>query len=651
MTKQPETENHTAPSAQSRLFPKHAAIAAAILVVLATFFWSLWVDATGAWITLRLRVDQPAVLEVACRPEKGDSMNRVKTHVEPRVVQYVIRVGSIRRTGRVALTFRTPERVALEVTHMKVTSAGRTPWELTGSRLAQSSTGDQATVVTPSSNGITVSESSGKARVRIEYELPKEHSRVAAAALIPRALPMAVIRAGAILLVLALARSVQQAAAIKGVKGVIAAGLSAAALLALVMAVSSRFNAHPDEMWHTSAAGYYMTNLTPPGNFDPLALPTFSSFRHTYLSGLEVVYVAAGKWLATFQPIVREHMSLPVLTRMFQVACFVLLVGYLLARGAHGMALVLLCSAQVWYVFSYFNSDAFAFATATILAFVCASPKSRFRQSLLARTNPAVMSALFVATTSTALMFSKKNYWIILIFCGALIALDLISGLTRPGNATRRAPLITITVLLTTTGLGWGMLSHFRAHRTPDPPVPTTESRPKIALSDKAKQKIDSVSFLRSKGESLEQLVKNRHWAWLSFSSMFGVFGWHTVRAVDGIYLVQIAAFALLLGWLVYRGVLRRTWDSVVVTCAAVVCVAASIGLSLWWCWTVSFQPQGRYLLPIFILAGGLWERLDLGSTHRFPRVLVALLFILSALVFVFAGIQFIDSVPIDDNL
>jgi uncharacterized membrane protein len=72
----------------------------------------------------------------------------------------------------------------------------------------------------------------------------------------------------------------------------------------------------------------------------------------------------------------------------------------------------LLLAPQIWYIFSYFNGDAFPLFLATLIGYQTAVPDSLFNRYLdapgLVRRVPGL---LFVAVLIALLALSKKNYY------------------------------------------------------------------------------------------------------------------------------------------------------------------------------------------------------------------------------------------------
>ena len=158
------------------------------------------------------------------------------------------------------------------------------------------------------------------------------------------------------------------------------APLIAAWILAAIMTQVSAFNAHPDEIYHARAAGYYREHWLPPKFGDADAVPSYSLYGMSYLHDREVVYLFAGEFMKVVGPLVRDSDKG---YRLFNLTLFgLLIVWFVHATKGRPLLIPLLLSAQVWYVFSYFNGDAFALAVGFFCAYQAAAPESAFNAAL-----------------------------------------------------------------------------------------------------------------------------------------------------------------------------------------------------------------------------------------------------------------------------
>ncbi len=419
-----------------------------------------------------------------------------------------------------------------------------------------------------------------------------------------------------------------------------------ASILAAAMSVSSGFNSHPDEIWHFSAAGYYRTQTLPPAADDPLIQKSYSAFGHSYANELEIYYPLAGKWLATVERLFGHHLTLTVGLRLFQTTLFAGLCLWLLARGSKGVMLMLLVTSQLWYLFSYPNSDGLAFVLATLLVFESAS-RSGVVAKLAASDKLRVLliRGCWVGLLVGAVFWSKKTFWIVLPFVGALI---FVEGMKKTWSRRVVGGFVG-GCLLGCVGLhlAMGALSMARPEN-----ASVDVERSSVAVTESQAERLSEITSLRAQGLTPWQVIFERGWAWHSVSSFFGVFGWLNARSPDWLYLLQGALFIGLVTLIGVGSWRQSKGCEILLPFAAVVSALGCLFLSFYWSWNISFQPQGRYLFALLLFAGALWERLpSRWWGESFSLVLVVGLFLSALASFLFTGLQFIDDVHAGDYL
>jgi hypothetical protein len=146
--------------------------------------------------------------------------------------------------------------------------------------------------------------------------------------------------------------------------------------LCLTMALisSTAFRLHPDELDHVSAARFYFDNWLPPAAADPRTLDSYSNYGMSYLNEWDIVYLLAGKFAMLIHPLVANEV---LELRFFNVFLFMTIAWIALIRREEILVfVVLLTSSQIWYVFSYFNGDAFPMFLSLLTAYEITSNRS-----------------------------------------------------------------------------------------------------------------------------------------------------------------------------------------------------------------------------------------------------------------------------------
>jgi hypothetical protein len=161
----------------------------------------------------------------------------------------------------------------------------------------------------------------------------------------------------------------------------VSAGLVVLTLIA-VMAGVSNYNQHPDESVHVNSAKYYIDHNIPPQIGDPAVADTYSPYGMSRLNTGEISYFFAGKFARILGPL-----QLPnyLVFRYFNVCLFAFLLLFALYKKPFRLLFVpLLLSPQIWYIFSYFNSEGFAMVVILLVAYQMAVEESAWNRLLAA---------------------------------------------------------------------------------------------------------------------------------------------------------------------------------------------------------------------------------------------------------------------------
>lgn len=185
------------------------------------------------------------------------------------------------------------------------------------------------------------------------------------------------------------------------------------------VAITSRYNVHPDERMHNLAASYYENHWLPPNLDDPAVQLLYlkSGWGVSYLSHLDLSYLFAAKFRTLIRTIVEDrYLGL----RIFNIALFLAVITCAYTLGQSFILTILLISPQIWYIFSYFNGDAFPLGLSIISGTILlkirnyeVAPKSIFAEP--AKIVPLILGLGLVIGL---LALAKRNY---LIFIGFLL--------------------------------------------------------------------------------------------------------------------------------------------------------------------------------------------------------------------------------------
>ena len=416
-------------------------------------------------------------------------------------------------------------------------------------------------------------------------------------------------------------------------------GLALLAITAMVL--QSRFNAHPDEIGHVKAAEYYFNHWvrSPIGSPD-LDSAVMKNWGASYAFELDAVYFLAGKLTQNIG--IESYLRL----RFFNVALFVILMcsALFFFREAPGLAVLLGISPQIWYLFSYFNGDAFPLVVSLLTAVMLVTAADRSSWSF----RPMGWRTALLGLLCGLLLLSKTNYLVLVAFFPVVVAIKL----AKPSFPwLDRATLRTLSTVYFVTALFAGPVwfydqarEHFEkseritAYQEVHADIPfkpsnatTTEGYP--------------TSFLRARGYRYSDLFSRFEWHRKSLMSFFGVYGYMTISAPSLYYKVIVAALLVGLIWLTVSA-LRSSDERRRIELAACLAFGVLVILqSTYYSWTRGLQPQGRYLMPLLPIALVAFHE-PLKRVRPPVLVLVAIIFFgLSLWSFVGVGLRHIAKV------
>ena len=406
-----------------------------------------------------------------------------------------------------------------------------------------------------------------------------------------------------------------------------------AVMLIFVMAETSRFNGHPDEHLHFKAAQYYKSYWLPPKVGDGRSEYTYSYFGISYLDEPDIVYFLAGKFSKAL-----SFTELPpyLLTRAFNFILFVVLFLILLKYSFQfeiPLYGILLLSPQLWYVFSYFNGDAFGFFVGVFLI---------LELSKLIRKPEKAMPSIKIGLWLGMLVLAKKNYYVLIpVLVGVVVWHWIFFSKVGQSQALLKkwlkvALLAAVIVLPKIVYQQWVNDFNLSGKRVAQmEKMAAPGFKPSEVTAPYSPWHVN----MRAKGRPFQELLSIRQWHTISFKSMVGLYGWMNVLSPNWYYGAIFILYLILFGRLFIPS--RPLVSSEVVLIAIgmfgmVACCVASFLNS----WTVAFQAQGRYLFPLFciflLLLAYKWERFP----HKFFYSVFFSTGLLSLGNFIFVGLE-----------
>lgn len=418
-------------------------------------------------------------------------------------------------------------------------------------------------------------------------------------------------------------------------------------MLIIVMMVNSDQNVHPDEYVHLAAVQYYADHWLPPDITDPSIDHTFSVYGVSRLSSLEIYYLLAGKFKSLISSIeLPDHVS----SRMFNILLWGAIFFYGLKRiSGRIVALPLLLTPQVWYIFSYCNSDAFALFVAFLGGSQLVDKNSLlFRylrgDNMFSRVFGVILIGLLLAT----LLLLKKNYLPFIAFFYLCLLFRLF--FTEEFYWDRKDALIR---LIAFTLLGCALfglrlgIDHYVNGENGQAKIEAMKNskghpsyRPASPLAD-----TNHFLFKKAKGVTWQEMISKYKWPERCLNNFFGTFGYGNIKAQLIYYQIMRWATVFFLVLVVGTAIVRGGIAGGGVVMAACALAGALVLASFYHSWVGDFQPQGRYLFMILPMLGVVYGW-NYTLVHRQGITLVAtMMFLFSSYFFVFQGLLRIPQV------
>jgi len=411
-------------------------------------------------------------------------------------------------------------------------------------------------------------------------------------------------------------------------------------ILILVMAVLSKRNVHPDEYVHLAAINYYQDKWLPPAIEDESIKDTYSVYGVSRLNDREIYYLIAGK----FQKVIsvfglKDYLAM----RSFGVLLFGLIFLYSIrSRCAGFVALPLLLSPQLWYVFSYCNSDSFAIFLSFIVGCELVCSKSIFNRFLRTESiGRLLLSLIYLGPLFAALFLLKTNYYPLIGFMAVVMLIKIVGSSDREERKRLILRLAAVAVIGLTLFGGRVAVDYYIngfARESKLAQAKQMYAEPLFKADVDIEKKVGSLS-LKDQGVTLKVILGKNHWFEQTFMSAFGVYGYFTITAPHIYYdLVRwtaglLAAFFFLS--ILLRGGLENGSLAVTVLLLFSILVAASLHHS----WTVDLQPQGRYLFVIFPMIAILYGKARAVVNRNILSIGVFVLYGLSVYSFICYGL------------
>lgn len=412
--------------------------------------------------------------------------------------------------------------------------------------------------------------------------------------------------------------------------------MSIGLLLAVTMAALTGLNVHPDEVVHLAAIEYYTQHWLPPALDSKGIADTYSVYGSSRLDRYEIYYQLAGY----FQRLIDGfRFSTLFGARLFGLSLFAVLLIYAARHTPFRLfALPLIISAQIWYIFSYTNSDAFALSLTLFISYLAAWPSSILNHYLCAeKPDHFALKTIGLGLLLGMLLLLKLNFYFYTLF----ICLYLLWRIWRGDFPERKRLWLRLTLLsiiaLSVYGTRYALDIHVNGWDSTELKAQMQEQHAQLpykASTPPLEQ--NPMLHLKERGHSIGYIISVGHWFEKTFNSAFGVYGFSWFRGSTRYYDLVRYTGLLLLGALLLALLRSRKTENYVLLIALGSASGTLVAAGIWSSWTIDFQAQGRYLLPVLPMLSIFYYHI---RVYAIPQLIEWL----SMVLFLFAVYSFVD--------
>lgn len=391
--------------------------------------------------------------------------------------------------------------------------------------------------------------------------------------------------------------------------------LYACALIAIVifgaaMSFMSKHYAHCDEQLTRSAIDYYLGHWIPPRADSHWQAGTYSYQYGAYggysrLNESTLYYFLAGKigW------IFREIFHLQTYYRMFGLVllCIMIYTSWR-QRKNKWIALALCVTPQTWYLFSYATSDQWDWFCGFYILLITLDKDSILHKiiqkkgSIRQRCFYMILCALLFAQ----MFLGKSNYIVVL----AIPFIDLLIYWIRDEKWSVRVLLhyciilaLTFTIFMCVTRIP-RIGEKYSIDLTNEEVQTSLESNRISEVSEKPQ--LVSTAPADNGVTFWDMLWSHTYMPTpaLLFTSAIGYYVWSSLWGGTLYSMIMMLLYASIGIGLLFSLIRERQWVIKLKIAFAGGMVIALFCVALLYCYYVTYQPQGRYILPVFLLLG-----------------------------------------------
>ncbi|RUM41927.1 MAG: hypothetical protein DSY70_00330 [Desulfobulbus sp.] len=409
-------------------------------------------------------------------------------------------------------------------------------------------------------------------------------------------------------------------------------------ILVIVMAVISLDNHHPDERVHIQAADYYTNHWMIPDIDSPEIAHTYSPYGYSRLNTKQICYIISAKFSLLLKDF---HLHPFQRYRFFNVALLGIMILMTLRNSTARLLMIpLLMTPQAWYVFSYYNSEAFFMFVNFLAGYQLLHPESIFNRYLQGKSK-TFLPALVLGILAATMLFLKKNDGFYILFLGGFIGFSFLShnpGFTKEGA---KKIFLIVCIGLTLVGIRYGVDVKINGFNKKEQILAMSDKKAKKYFNMTTPEK-DRSPFIHMKerGITFKEFWEKYNWPGKIINSFYGVYGYMTVQGYSAYYKWMRNTGFLFLAFLAINILIKGNWQERGLLLYTLLCSTGLIVAAGYIAWCSDFQAQGRYLLPILSILAVIISQTERLLYPLIFRSFIFLMFLMSGYNFIFVGLK-----------
>lgn len=392
-----------------------------------------------------------------------------------------------------------------------------------------------------------------------------------------------------------------------------------ASLLVFSLAWQADYNIHPDESAHIESTKYYSQYWIPPTVGDPRAVDAYQApWATSRLDDLGISYFFAGKFSLLVQSLfANETFS----NRAFNALLFLLL--FIMSSNKRLLLFLspLLCTPQIWYLFSYANRGGFVLFVSILLAWQLVNKKSALNRFLNSdRGLSHWHDALFPGALLGILSIEQTNYLLFILFVFSVLLWELLFFVKQKKLFIYKC-LFFLFLGCSIFGVRHGVDHAINGGNKLEQRIAYAEQnaaadfKPSIAETEHSYPGLR----LKAKGVTLAEIFQPK-WDWdkMTFKSFTGFYGYYAQYSPKWYYAYVLLIYGFVLLLILQHALFKADWRYKIFTAVTLTAIAGGMLMSILFSWLYDFQPQGRYVFPVipiilvyFWKFFPLWNRIE----------------------------------------